>query len=295
MMKLNIQNKTYGLCPVCMRGHIIQEEKSFVCNNRLSEKPCYFRIFKSYHSTMLQEEDVRDLVEKGETHELQFINFMGNPFRARLQVVNGKVETVFDNKYLKGVCPVCGGRIQITENGYSCENRFSKKGRLCHFYINKMFNNRLISEEEAEQFLAGERHILDHFFTNSGVEFSAIISVNPEGYVRTCTEISVCPQCGGNILIGTKAFNCSNFKSSNCKFHIPRTFSGYHLTIEDVKDLCECGVTDPVELKLLGNKTVRTRLTFGKNYEIITIPNIPTSEIDDIPNAPTPLSEPEKT
>lgn len=262
--------KIIGLCPVCGQGNIVEKEETYICN-----KPCGFYIHKEIKNTPITPSIVRKIITQGHSDIMQFSNVEGNKFFARAILQDKEVVVQFDNKYLKGRCPICGGRIQVTENGYNCENGLIRNETedKCNFHINKTLGNRPMTEEEVERFLSGEKDIFDGFRATSGNEFSAFLEVSEVGYVRTSSRISTCPKCGGTILVGTKAFNCSNYKTEGCHMKLPRKVSGHKLTYDDVIQLCERDdhTTDPIEIKLANGKTVRRSLTLNSDYETITI------------------------
>jgi hypothetical protein len=165
----------------------------------------------------------------------------------------------------------------VTEKGYNCENRLIRNGingaRKCSFHINKRLCNRELTKEEVERFLKGEIDLLDGFNSSAGNDYAAFLQLSDAGYVRTCSRVSVCPKCGGTILVGPKAFNCSNFKLARCKMKIPRKIGGHELTYNEVKQLCERDdhTTDPVTITQSNGMKVMKKLTLDKDFETITI------------------------
>ena len=57
--------------------------------------------------------------------------------------------------------------------------------------------------------------------------------------------IGKCPHCGGEIRVGSRAFNCSNYnnESAPCSFSIWRNIGGHQLTLAEARELCEKGIT----------------------------------------------------
>lgn len=277
----NNDSKTVGICPVCGKGRVIEKEQGFGCNNR----SCGFFIHKEIKRTAITAETARKLITEGKSDVMKFTNAFNNPFFARLIREGDTIRVDFDNDFLDGKCPLCGGRVQITKNGYNCENRVSRKkgekkygngwdiSKKCSFHMNKRLCNREITKEEAERFLDGEKEILDDFLSTAGNEFSGYLELSEAGYVRTCSRVSVCPICGGVILVGTRGFNCSNFKTEGCRMKIPRRVAGHDVTLEDVRQLCERDdhTTDPVDIRQANGEVIKRRLTFDENFETITI------------------------
>jgi len=166
----------------------------------------------------------------------------------KLVIKDGKVQLAFPPRYLQGRCPVCGGRIKVTGKGYACENLFKKDDGHCNFFIGSTICNRVITEEEAENFLAGKKQILDGFCSKAGKHFSSLLSITVEGKVMLNSTICQCPQCGGEIRVGARAYNCSNYSKEDvkCQFSVWRTIDGHEVTPDEVKQLCDKGETDEV-------------------------------------------------
>ena len=262
---------TIGICPVCGTGHVIEMEQGFACDN----KSCGFLIHKEIKRTPISAEVARKIITEGRSDVMKFYNAGNSPFHARIILKEGAVCVEFDNVFLKGRCPICGGRVQVTEKGYNCENRVNRtaNGKECPFHMNKRLCNRELSKEEVERFLDGKTDILDGFTSSAGNEFSGFLELNEAGYARTCSKVSFCPKCGGTILAGPKGFNCSKFKTEGCWMKLPRRIGGHKLTMEDVRQLCESDnhTTEPVDIRLNNGEVVKRRLTLDENYETITI------------------------
>ena len=54
-----------------------------------------------------------------------------------------------------------------------------------------------------------------------------------------------CPHCGGDIRVGTRAFNCSNYSNQQapCNFAIWRNIGGHQLSLTEAKEICEKEIT----------------------------------------------------
>ena len=60
-----------------------------------------------------------------------------------------------------------------------------------------------------------------------------------------CSPLSAGPHCSGEVRVGTRAFNCSNYSNQEapCSFAIWRNIGGHQLTLEEAKELCEKNIT----------------------------------------------------
>ena len=113
-------------------------------------------------------------------------------------------------------------------------NYFKKDEGHCNFFISSTLCNRVITEQEVENFLAGKKQILDGFCSKAGKHFSSLLSTTVEGKVMLNSTICQCPQCGGEIRVGPRAYNCSNYSNEDvkCQFSIWRTIDGHEVTPE---------------------------------------------------------------
>lgn len=143
-----------------------------------------------------------------------------------------------------GRCPLCGGNVIKTCKGYRCENNIGD-APTCKLNINGIIGNRKMTDEEVAELLA-ERHImLDGFATKENKAFSTVLELADDGSVNMKSIIGKCPRCGGDIRVGQRAFNCSNFtnQESQCTFSIWRNIGGHQLTLIDAKEICEKEMT----------------------------------------------------
>ena len=100
--------------------------------------------------------------------------------------------------------------------------------------------NRYITSKEAEDFCNKEGDFLDGFRNKKGSWFSAFLVRNASGEVELSSIIGICPVCGGNMLVGPTAFNCSNYKSG-CTFKIWRHYYGHKVSLQDMRALLSFG------------------------------------------------------
>lgn len=147
-------------------------------------------------------------------------------------------------KKIVGVCPLCGGQVVKTCRGYRCENNIGETPS-CSFNMNGIIVNRKMSDAEISELLANREIMLDGFSTKEGKVFSTVLVLSPSGQVDIQSVIAQCPHCGGDIRVGTRAFNCSNYSRQDdpCKFAIWRNIGGHQITLAQARDICSNGQT----------------------------------------------------
>ena len=138
------------------------------------------------------------------------------------------------------ICPVCGrGTMVHDEQDWKCSEHPS-----CDFMIPGIICNRRIMEQDAVAFLNGKHIALEGFASNEWKMFASSLSI-AEDKVKLESRIAKCPHCGGDLHVGLKAYNCANYRNAEypCKFSIWRNISGHAVSVEEVKQICEQGVT----------------------------------------------------
>ena len=132
-------------------------------------------------------------------------------------------------KKIIGRCPFCGGNVVKTCKGYRCENNTGEHPS-CVLNINAIIGNRKMNDGEIAEFLEKRRILLDGFSTKEGKTFPTVLELADDGAVNMQSVIGRCPHCGGEVRVGTKAFNCSNYSNQEapCSFAIWRNIGGHH-------------------------------------------------------------------
>ena len=147
-------------------------------------------------------------------------------------------------KKIIGRCPFCGGNVVKTCKGYRCESNTGEHPS-CVLNINAIIGNRKMNDGEIAEFLEKRRILLDGFSTKEGKTFPTVLELADDGAVNMQSVIGRCPHCGGEVRVGTRAFNCSNYSNQEapCSFAIWRNIGGHQLTLEEAKELCEKNIT----------------------------------------------------
>ena len=83
----------------------------------------------------------------------------------------------------------------------------------CVLNINAIIGNRKMNDGEIAEFLEKRRILLDGFSTKEGKTFPTVLELADDGAVNMQSVIGRCPHCGGEVRVGTRAFNCSNYSN----------------------------------------------------------------------------------
>lgn len=83
------------------------------------------------------------------------------------------------------------------------------------------------------------------FFVQWRKSFPTVLELADDGAVNMQSIIGKCPHCGGDIRVGSRAFNCSNYanQTAQCNFAIWRNIGGHQLTLAEAKEICEKQIT----------------------------------------------------
>ena len=131
-----------------------------------------------------------------------------------------------------------------TCKGYRCEHNLGEQPS-CVLNINGIIGNRKMNDEEIAELLEKRCILLDGFATKEGKTFPTVLELADDGNILMQAVIGKCPHCGGDIRVGSRAFNCSNYsnQAAPCSFAIWRNIGGHQLTLAEAKELCEKYIT----------------------------------------------------
>ena len=147
-------------------------------------------------------------------------------------------------KKIIGRCPLCGGNVVKTCKGYRCENNTGDNPS-CKLNINAIIGNRKMDDGEVAFLLERRRVLLDGFATKEGKAFPTVLELADDGAVNMQPVIAECPHCGGEVRVGSRAFNCSNYRNETapCSFSIWRNIGGHQLTLDEAQEICGKSIT----------------------------------------------------
>ena len=155
-----------------------------------------------------------------------------------IQSIHTTMET---EKKIIGRCHALSQSVK-TCKGYRCEHNTGDNPS-CVLNINAIIGNRKMADAEVAELLEKRRILLDGFATKEGKAFPTVLELTDDGNILMQPVIGRCPHCGGEIRVGSRAFNCSNYANQNapCSFAIWRNIGGHQLTLEEAVEICEKG------------------------------------------------------
>ena len=198
-------------------------------------------------------------------------------------------------------CPDCGGELTTTSFGYGCSNYFNEEIK-CGFSVGEIAGKIIEEEQFIKLINEGKTDVIKGFKSKSKSLFNAYLklSKNDEGKTTVSFDFdgigpeylnnSVCPDCGGKIMILSGNYICENNKKdddNSCKFFIGK-IAGKTLTEAQVSELLENKQTGTIKglknkngkrfdacLKLSKNEDGRTNISFDfENVEQKTIKDV---------------------
>lgn len=178
-------------------------------------------------------------------------------------------------------CPECGGELTTTSFGYGCSNYFNDEIK-CGFSVGEIAGKTIDEEQFIKLITEGKTDVIKGFKSKSKSTFNAylklsknedgksIVSFDFEGIGPEYLEDTVCPLCGGRIMILADNYICENNKKdddSSCKFFIGK-IAGKSLNQAQAVELIKNGQTSTIKgFKSKAGKRFDACLKLSKNEE----------------------------
>ena len=156
-----------------------------------------------------------------------------------------------------GKCPLCGGTVKETSNGFICSSFDHEDPNACKFYVAKKNTSfsplaaKTLTATNMKSLLAGKPILVKGIKKKdgSGTYDANIALVIEENRPRWKIElpqrkaIGKCPVCGGDVIEGHTGYGCMNYRADPpCHFYIARKqkfppLAQHKITVTDVKKL----------------------------------------------------------
>ena len=165
------------------------------------------------------------------------------------EILTNKAETTIDLTNL-GPCPCCHAPVIRGRSSYGC----SKWKTGCKFVLPGELWGLSISPVLAREVLIHKQTLTPHGIEVDGVAHFAHLSFDKKGK-PTFTDAAVekgaasaeslgsCPVCAGDVVVGKKAYGCSNWKNG-CSFVVWKTIAKKEITPDIAQQLLATGETE---------------------------------------------------
>ena len=185
-------------------------------------------------------------IERGAYAPEQFMSEVADYTR---EILEDTAEKTVDLKQL-GPCPICNAPVMRGRAAYGCSDW--KSG--CSFVMPAQIWGLALPPLLVREVLAHKRSLTPYPIEIKGRKLFATLILNKKGKLgyeeadvakseASEDTLGACPTCGGDIVIGSKAFGCSNWKNG-CKFVIWKRIAQREISPEIAKVLLESGVTE---------------------------------------------------
>jgi DNA topoisomerase-3 len=165
------------------------------------------------------------------------------------EILQGKAGATIDLTNL-GPCPCCHAPVMRGRTGYGC----TKWREGCKFVLPGVLWGLEISPVLAREILVHKRSLTPHPIDVNGTRHFAHLRFDKKGapaydvadaaHKATDAEESLgpCPVCAGDVVVGKKAYGCSNWRNG-CRFVVWKVIAQKEITTDVVQQLLKTGVT----------------------------------------------------
>ncbi len=187
-------------------------------------------------------------IERGEYDAAQFMAEVADYTREILQCTARKTINLSN----LGPCPVCNAPVIRGRTAYGCSEW--KQG--CKFVLPAEVWGLKLPPQLAREILSHKRSLTPHPIEVKGRKLFASLRLDKKGKLHYDEAevakkeagqqtLGACPTCGGDIVVGSKAFGCSNWRNG-CKFVIWKTMAGKEIPVEVAQELLSSGTTETI-------------------------------------------------
>ena len=173
-----------GICPLCGHGKMIAYPRGKAYPKEWHCDSCKYTLYAKHFGTILNEADVRNLINGWITAYKTLKNLKGRIYHARLKldVNDGNPYIVSkSSQFTQLRCPICNGMIKENRNCFFCENLRGNKTCKCQFIVWKSWHGHQFTLEDVNALLTERTTPVYSDFTNkTGERYSASIVINKD-------------------------------------------------------------------------------------------------------------------
>ena len=165
------------------------------------------------------------------------------------EILEGKAEATIDLANL-GPCPCCHAPVMRGRTGYGC----SKWKDGCKFVLPGVLWGLSVSPVLAREILIHKRSLMPHPIEVDGARHFAHLRFDKKGQPAYdiaeiaqkagdgAESLGACPVCAGDVVVGKKAYGCSNWRNG-CRFVVWKVIAQKEITTDIVQQLLKSQVT----------------------------------------------------
>ena len=158
------------------------------------------------------------------------------------QVATSTAYAIRADQTIYGDCPCCEkGKIVDNKKAYSCTHW---KETDCKFVIWKEIAQKPITEKMVKTLLTKQKTaVIKGFKSKAGKTFNAALKINQDKIEFEFEQIFVgaCPLCEGAVIETPKAYSCSHWQKTGCKFVLWKEIAKRKITLNEAKLLLTDG------------------------------------------------------
>lgn len=177
--------------------------------------------------------------------------------------------SIIENIKNKGYVKLEKKYLKVTEKGISLcevikEDPIANASMTAKWekYLNKIKEKQGTQEafiDSIERFIEHTINTVPDNFKNSDIQVHAKKIMDDK-------VIGTCPKCGGNVTDKGKFYGCSNYKTKDCKFSLPKKWSGKTIPKKNIHELLDKGITSEIKgFKSKKGKAFNAKLKIENN------------------------------
>lgn len=234
-----------GTCPFC-KGVVRDYGRLIACENseHSETSSCNMRIFRNIAGYELTKEDVVNLLAGKPIGPINF-STKGKAWRANL-VLNKEqgMKFEFEKSVLVSKCPICGGSIIQTANGYLCEHRKKDDPDSCEFWLPRSVGGVPLTEQDITALLSGKLTESHTVKTKTGKDWMVCYYLDADKKFQTKSMekqvvVGRCPLCQATVYAAENNFYCGAKNGQVCEWSFPRVVKGASLKDSDMTAMLE--------------------------------------------------------
>lgn len=206
--------------------------------------------FKSAEMTALWETKL-DMVQKGEITYDSLISEMEDNVRRWCQEIDEdkrefEIPKQADTSTLEYECPKCGKPLRKLKWGWACSGYDPNIENSCRFALGYNMSGANLTDKDFEILITKKKskYINGFKYKDKPGEYGCFLILDDNGNLGRTWEVGLnCPKCGKPLIVTSKGWGCSGWKSG-CSFVIWDTVCGKKLTTSEKEQLILNGRTD---------------------------------------------------